>query len=99
MRRDKTTVLVWQLVIIATFFLLWTAVSLSGIVFQRLFPPPWQVVSAALGLIVKGTFFPHLLTSLHEVVLGFCLGAVGGVILGLIFGANRTAAAIFEPIV
>jgi ABC-type nitrate/sulfonate/bicarbonate transport system permease component len=98
-RHGRTKVLAWQLVIVGGFLLSWTLVSLTGIGFQRLFPPPWRVVSAAIELLLLGTFFSHLAFSLHEVVWGFCLGAGAGIVIGLILGGSRIAGAVLEPIV
>lgn len=98
-RDGRTTVLVWQLVIIGTFFVLWGLLSLSGIFFQRLFPPPWRVLSAAADLLREGHFLSHLLFSLYEVLWGFSIGAALGVIAGLILGGSRMTGRIFEPMI
>ncbi len=95
----QASVLAWRLCILITLFVLWTFVSLSGIAFQRLFPPPWRVLSAAIDLLREGKFFAHLIFSLHEVFWGFAMGAVLGVFTGLILGGSRNAGAVFEPIV
>jgi ABC-type nitrate/sulfonate/bicarbonate transport system permease component len=99
MREPRPTVLLWQLAIIGCFLALWQLVSLSGVGFQRLFPPPWRVFLTAADFLLRGDFLAHLLFSLHEIFWGFSIGAILGVAVGLLLGANRTAGRIFEPIV
>ena len=96
---DKIKVGVWQLLIIALFFACWELISLSGIVFHRLLPSPWQVFIAAVELLRNGKFFSHLLYSLHQIFWGFGLGAGFGLIVGLVLGGNRTLGSVFEPLV
>lgn len=98
--RDRTsTVFTWQLTIIGTFLALWAFVSLSGIAFERLFPPPWKVIGAAVHLLGDGSFLSHLFYSLNEVFWGFSIGATLGVVLGLILGSNRVTGRVLEPII
>ncbi|HWP56731.1 MAG TPA: ABC transporter permease [Candidatus Acidoferrales bacterium] len=96
---QRLAILLLRLAIIGLFVSLWSAISSLGLSFDRLFPSPWAVAATALSLLVEGDFLPHLLFTLYEVAWGFAIGASGGAAVGLALGANRSAGAIFEPII
>ncbi len=61
------------------------------------FPPFTDVVKAWIMLFNKGRIQQPLLDSLYELLLGFAIAAVVGVIIGTLMGRYRTARMIFEP--
>lgn len=79
--------------------LLWEFTVRVGILDQRFFPPPTVVVVTLIDMIGSGELFDHLLISLQRIFFGFFLGAVPGVILGMIMGWNRWVRAFLDPIV
>ena len=51
-----------------------------------------------IGVVGKYSLIIHMLSSLRRVLIGFCLGSLAGVILGLLMGRYLLARAIFNPI-
>lgn len=80
------------------FFGGWEAVSRSGIVNQVLFPPPSQVVSALIQWGMDGDLAVDFLMSLSRVVVGFALGAVAGIGIGVLTGRYPLVANLLGPI-
>jgi NitT/TauT family transport system permease protein len=52
-----------------------------------------------MGLYNCGSFLSHTAVSLLRALIGFLLGAVAGVSLGLVMGAGRAARGLLEPLV
>ena len=48
-------------------------------------PSPPKVWNSLEKMFVKGTVYPHLWTTTYEVILGFVIGALLGIVLGYIF--------------
>jgi NitT/TauT family transport system permease protein len=81
------------------FLLLWEFTVRVGILDYRFFPPPTVVLKTLFEMVISGELFDHLFISLQRIFLGFFLGAVPGVVLGLLMGWNRWARAFMDPLV
>lgn len=79
--------------------LLWEILSRTGVLDARFFPAPSQVVVVLAELVKTGELSDHLFISLERIILGFFLGAIPGVILGMLMGWSRTVRAFLDPIV
>ena len=77
---------------------LWELLAQLKVIDGRFFPPPSQIFVAALALIRSGELLTHLNASLLRIVLGFALGALIGVPVGLALGAFRVLRVMFDPI-
>lgn len=69
---------------------------------SKLLPDPIVVLKATygycVGIVGKISLLMHMLNSLRRVMIGFCLGSLVGVALGLLMGRYLLARAIFNPI-
>jgi NitT/TauT family transport system permease protein len=79
--------------------LLWEFTVRVGILDYRFFPPPSVVLGTLIEMIVSGELFDHLFISLQRILLGFVLGAIPGIIIGLLMGWNRWVRAFLDPII
>lgn len=86
---------------IGLFLLLWqwgTQATELG----RMIPGPVSVISAVaegiVGKVGKHSIMAHVGYSLMRVMIGFAIGSVAGVALGLLMGWYRVAEAIFNPL-
>lgn len=80
------------------FLLVWEGVSRSGIVNEVLFPPPTTVAEALRDWFSSGDLFPDLGASFARVVVGFLLGSVCGVVLGVLTGRIEILSRLLGPI-
>lgn len=71
--------------------------GLSGVF--PFFPSPFKVLRAAVGVFSSGEIYSHLLVTLYETATGFAIAIILGIWIGVILGASRTLAEIFEPII
>jgi NitT/TauT family transport system permease protein len=79
--------------------LLWEIVVRTGLLDQRFFPPPSVVFSVLVETVQSGEMLDNLAISLQRIIIGFFVGAVPAVILGLLMGWFRGVRAFFDPIV
>ena len=77
---------------------LWELLAQLKVIDGRFFPPPSRIFVAAVALIRSGELLTHLNASLLRIVLGFALGALIGVPVGLALGAFRVLRVMFDPI-
>ncbi|WP_430458874.1 ABC transporter permease [Salinicoccus roseus] len=66
---------------------------------EALFPPPMNVASAIVSLVVDGTLFDHLGISLIRFLVGYLSAAVLAIILGLLLGRMTRVWNVADPIV
>jgi NitT/TauT family transport system permease protein len=65
---------------------------------SAIFPTPWAVVTGARELIVDGTLWDHIVSSLMRVGVGFLLAVAVAVPLGLLMGRVKGAYITLNPI-
>lgn len=80
----------------AALFVIWHLVSVF-IVSSVLFPTPAAVFRKAYELIANGTLINHATASLWRIALGFALGSLMGIPIGLIIGSFSLARKLIEP--
>jgi sulfonate transport system permease protein len=56
-------------------------------------------VTRALGEYATGQLGPDLLATMEEVVFGYVIGAVGGVIFGVVLASSRVIAGVLDPFI
>ena len=83
---------------IPLFLAAWQVVAGAEIVNAILFPPPTVVASAVKDWIASGDFALDLAASLRRVAIGYVIGAILGVGLGLLTGRMPFFAALFGPV-
>ena len=95
-RRDHPVVRVVALLgIVAA----WEAITRTGWVPALFLPSPVEVIRAGAEMLRSGELLTHLATSLRRIVLGFSLGALGGVSVGLAVGFFSLAEAVGTPLI
>ena len=70
---------------LGVFIILWWGYVEVREVPAYILPSPVKVWKSLVEMFTKGTVYPHLLTTSGEVILGFVIGALLGIILGYIF--------------
>jgi len=78
---------------------LWQAASQVGLIDQRYVPAPSAIAEAGWSISVSGELGRHVIASLRRLAVGFVLGAVPGVLLGIVMGLNRWVRAALDPLV
>ncbi len=77
--------------------LAWEAVAQSGLLLKDVVPSLAAIAMALAEELAGAAFYRHLGVTLAEIALGFALGAVPGILLGILFGARRVLGAAADP--
>src|SRR5579871_1245539 len=96
MRRRFDPIVLWQ---IAVGVLLLSGWEVVGRVSGCTWTSRPTLIAAKLGQWLAGSIYPHVATTLTEVVSGLLFGALFGVLAGLLLGRLPIAAGILRPIV
>lgn len=78
-------------------FLWWQLASSGHYLDPRTHPAPSTIFSTARDLIADGDLWSDTFVTMRRVVLGWTIGGVGGIALGLLMGANRLLRKALEP--
>jgi NitT/TauT family transport system permease protein len=96
MRRRFDPLVLWQIVVGIALLAGWEVVG-------RVSGGAWtsrpSLIAAKLAVWLHGSVYPHVATTLTEVVTGLAFGATLGVLAGLSLGRSPVAAGILRPIV
>lgn len=79
--------------------LLWEGLVRLGYLEALFFPPPSRIIQSLIELTQSGELVVNVLITMRRVLLGFFLGAVPGIILGLIMGSSKKIRAAVDPII
>jgi ABC-type nitrate/sulfonate/bicarbonate transport system permease component len=79
--------------------LIWECAARTGLVDTRFFPPPSSIFRALVTLAATGELWQHTSASLQRLALGFLVGGIPALILGIIMGLNPLVYAVFEPLI
>lgn len=77
----------------------WEALVRTGLLDSRFFPAPTSIVETFGALVVNGELWRHLYASLSRIAVGFVMGAVPALLLGLVLGLSRLARSIANPLI
>ncbi len=79
-------------------FLLWESISRSGSVDQRFWPAPSSLWSTMTDMFRSENLLGEVWTTLERILVGFAMGAIPGVIVGLLMGISWPVRAFLMPI-
>jgi len=83
---------------VAVILALWQYGSSQAII-PLLFPSPLSTWRTAMQLLNEGRLVNDIVASLTRIGIGFTVGSVAGVVLGVLMGSFRTVRLAFEPYV
>jgi NitT/TauT family transport system permease protein len=78
---------------------LWELLVRTHVLDARFFPAPSAIAGNFVAFAQSGELASNLLITLQRILVGFVLGAIPGIALGLLMGVNRFARAALEPVV
>lgn len=77
--------------------LVYQLISASGLVYQGAMPGLPAIAAAIVNTLADPGFYPHLLRTVQEAVVGMVIGASLGAACGIFFGTSKFAAEVFDP--
>ncbi|ALC05617.1 hypothetical protein CDES_05935 [Corynebacterium deserti GIMN1.010] len=82
-----------------TVLLIWQFGAMLGIIPERVLPAPTTIATAGWEVISDGSLFDALFISGQRVVMGFAVGAIVGITLGVLTGMSKFADTAIDPLV
>jgi NitT/TauT family transport system permease protein len=79
--------------------LLWEAFARAGVVDTRFFPASTSILATLIQMVGTGELLAHLIITLQRIAIGYLLGAVPGVVVGLAVGLFGPIRSIVQPLV
>lgn len=77
----------------------WELVSRLEVVDSNFIPPPTKIAEATYELAKTGQLFGHIYVSIRRALLGFLLGAVSGILIGIATARVAVFRHLTEPII
>lgn len=78
---------------------LWELCARTGIVDVRFFPAPSNVIRHLFEMVATGDLWRHLAASLYRLFVGFFVGCVPAIVIGLAIGLYRPVRAALDPLI
>jgi NitT/TauT family transport system permease protein len=78
--------------------LLWEASAQLELIDRRFFPPPTAIMDTFLEMVVSLELFVHMGATLQRVAVGFLMGGIPGLVVGIVLGLFPRMRQIFGPI-
>ncbi len=78
---------------------LWQLLSELRILDARYVPSPTDIAAAAWHLALSGELWTHIAATLYRLVLGFLIGSIPGILIGMLMGLSWVFRAAVDPIV
>lgn len=97
LKKEKRIILLWQLLILVTFFTTWEFASRFYIIDPLLFSSPTKVATLIKDKIVDGSIMIHVQITLFETVLGFIIGTIAGILMATILWWSVRISKILDP--
>jgi NitT/TauT family transport system permease protein len=82
---------------LAVFLVVWQAIVAIGGYPPFILPAPLTVAQRFLKAWTDGTMWPHFATTLVEVLLGFAIGAMLALVVGVVLARSRLAERLLSP--
>ncbi len=79
--------------------LLWQLLLMAGFGDRRFIPAPTDIALRFWEMIVSGELWMHVAVTLYRVLVGFLLGVVPGVAVGLLMAMFRPVRIFFDPLI
>jgi NitT/TauT family transport system permease protein len=79
--------------------LAWELAARFGIIDVRFFPAPSAIIAVMIRMGASGELLEHILISMQRITLGFLLGGIPAIILGIVMGISRPVRALIDPLI
>ncbi|HUF98128.1 MAG TPA: ABC transporter permease [Ilumatobacter sp.] len=75
----------------------WALASYLGWVHELIIPPPSDIVAATPRVVTAGYFWPNVTVTLQEIGVGFAIGLMAGVLLGVLVASSVIVRSTIYP--
>jgi NitT/TauT family transport system permease protein len=79
--------------------LAWELAAQFNLIDTRFFPAPSAIIAIMIEMLKSGELIEHILISMQRICLGFLLGGIPAIILGVLRGISRPLRALIDPLI
>ena len=79
--------------------LIWEIAGRLDSVDVRFFPVPSRIIGMMIEMIMSGELIEHVLISLQRILLGFLLGGIPAILIGITMGISRPVRDLIDPLI
>jgi NitT/TauT family transport system permease protein len=79
--------------------LIWEIAGRLGFIDVRFFPVPSSIIGMMTEMLMSGELIEHVLISLQRILLGFLLGGIPAILIGITMGISRPVRALVDPLI
>src|SRR5437763_6305650 len=79
--------------------LAWELAAQFGAIDVRFFPAPSAIMVVLFRMAASGELLDHVLISMQRITLGFLLGGIPAIVLGIAMGISRPVRALVDPLI
>jgi len=79
--------------------ILWEVLARAGVIDTRFFPAPSEILRTLFAMTQTGELQHHIGASLTRLSVGFVVGGVPALVIGVMMGLNSTLRAIVDPLI
>ncbi|MDH5423892.1 MAG: ABC transporter permease [Gammaproteobacteria bacterium] len=90
---------IYPLISFSVVIIIWQLVAMYSGWSESVFPGPLPVLNSFFELVANGSIFNHSVASLYRVTIGFYLGAIVGIPLGILIGRVKAVSYALNPII
>lgn len=96
-RRKTIFVISMQILLIVVFLILWEWLTAKKILNPFIFSSPTRILTTLKTLWMDGSLINHIMTTLYETILAFCIGIGCGFIIAILLYEFQLFARILDP--
>lgn len=82
-----------------TLLILWEILARMNAIDVRLFSSPYHILKAFIPLCLSGELLYHTYISVERIVIGFLVGSIPGILLGIAMGLSPIIRSLLEPMI
>lgn len=79
--------------------LIWEICARTGLLDTRFFPAPSQIMRSLWAMVQSGELQHHTMASMTRLGIGFLLGGIPALVIGVLMGLNSTIRAMIDPLI
>jgi ABC-type nitrate/sulfonate/bicarbonate transport system permease component len=79
--------------------LAWEIAARFGFIDARFFPAPSKIIQSMVEMLMSGELIEHILISMQRIGLGFLLGGIPAIVIGIAMGISRSVRAFMDPLI
>ena len=96
-RKNKILVLITQIFIVVTFFIIWQLLSDKEIINSFIYSSPSRIFNTIVNLYKTNNLFKHIWITVYETMISFSLGTILGIIVASLLWYNKFIYKVIDP--